>query len=153
MDTRKERYFWVNRSGNSVSTFGGKTGTGKVPETSIPAAEFPDPEIRLPAVQVKILVPVPLTGILRYAFPIQFHPERSGIVCRAGYMAVNYSNQDYLKNMFDDCLLSYPLWYARYNRVAVHPEISFLPRIHMQKTIIHPDSVYTNSGWNWMGKA
>lgn len=41
-----------------------------------------------------------------------------GRVGRAGYMAVNYSNQDYLKNMFDDCLLSYPLWYARYNRVA-----------------------------------
>ena len=41
-----------------------------------------------------------------------------GRVGRAGYMAVNYSNQDYLKNMFDDCLLSYPLWYARYNRIG-----------------------------------
>lgn len=39
-------------------------------------------------------------------------------VDRAGYMAVNYSNQDYLKNMFGDCLLSYPLWYARYNKTA-----------------------------------
>ncbi len=37
---------------------------------------------------------------------------------RAGYMAVNYSNQDYLKRMFGSELLSYPLWYARYNKTA-----------------------------------
>ncbi len=41
-----------------------------------------------------------------------------GRVGRAGYMAVNYSNRDYLDRMFSDCLLSYPLWYARYNKTA-----------------------------------
>lgn len=41
-----------------------------------------------------------------------------GRVDRAGYMSVNYSNMDYLKNMFDESLLKYPLWYARYNSAA-----------------------------------
>lgn len=39
-------------------------------------------------------------------------------IVRAGYTAVNYANKDYLKNMFEDTLLKYPLWYARYNAVA-----------------------------------
>lgn len=38
-----------------------------------------------------------------------------GRVEKAGYMAVNYSNRDYLARMFDDSLLKYPLWYARYS--------------------------------------
>lgn len=37
---------------------------------------------------------------------------------RAGYMAVNYSNRDYLNRMFDSELLPFPLWYARYNKTA-----------------------------------
>jgi|GEM_PF-270707 len=38
-----------------------------------------------------------------------------GQVEKAGYYAGNYSNLDYLKNMFDESLLEkYDLWYARY---------------------------------------
>ncbi len=41
-----------------------------------------------------------------------------GRVERAGYMAVNYSNQDYMTRMFGGSLLAYPLWFARYNKTA-----------------------------------
>lgn len=40
------------------------------------------------------------------------------MVNRAGYMAVNYANKDYLQNMFDSSILNYPLWFARYHTEA-----------------------------------
>lgn len=35
----------------------------------------------------------------------------------ADHEAWNYANQDYLRRMFGETLLKYPLWYARYNAV------------------------------------
>ncbi len=43
---------------------------------------------------------------------------------KAGYYSMNYTNQDYIRNMFDmNALSSYDMWYARYNTVCDRNDI------------------------------